>query len=309
MRNKKKNRTYSVLIVSDATSTNKEFSISSKLIKNSIFAVSVLLLFFGFVIFDYLTISFDKEKMKQLQNKNETQAALITDLSSKMSSLNQSLQELNSFKKKILVATGLTSPYALKEVGRGGPATSAIINQQLSEVPATANSTIQNNNITAMADNYLKETKEIGKTFRNVEKVIDVQKIRLASIPSIWPTSGYISDSYGMRTHPITGKREFHPGLDIATQLGNPIIAPANGVVLQAEFQRYMGNMILIDHGFGYTTRYGHLANFNVKEGDPVTRGQVIGYVGNTGRSTAPHLHYEVRIHGVHKNPFNFIWD
>lgn len=306
MRNKKKNRTYSVLIVSDATSTNKEFSISSKLIKNSILAVSILLLFFGFVIFDYLTISFDKEKMKQLQNENKNQAELITDLSSKMTSLNESLQKLNSFKKKILVATGLTSPYALKEVGRGGPA-STTFNQQISA--PTLSTPVQRENITSMADNYIKDALEIDRTFRNVEKVIDVQKIRLASIPSIWPTTGYISDGYGMRTHPMTGKREFHAGLDIATQLGNPIIAPANGTVLQAEFQRYMGNMVLIDHGFGYTTRYGHLANFNVKEGDQVTRGQIIGYVGNTGRSTAPHLHYEVRVHGEHKNPFNFIWD
>jgi murein DD-endopeptidase MepM/ murein hydrolase activator NlpD len=112
-----------------------------------------------------------------------------------------------------------------------------------------------------------------------------------------------------MRKHPITGKRQFHNGLDIATQLGNKVMATADGYVLITEHTSILGNLVGIDHGFGFSTRYGHLSSIAVKEGDRVKRGQVIGWVGNTGRSTAPHVHYEVIYMGKNQNPMNYIFD
>jgi len=157
--------------------------------------------------------------------------------------------------------------------------------------------------------NLTLEAGDVEKTLQFVESQIDQQKAKLACTPALWPTRGYLTDSFGMRTHPITGKRSFHNGLDIATQLGNKVIAPADGYVILTDKTSIMGNLICIDHGFGFATRYGHLASLGVKEGDRVKRGQVIGYVGNTGRSTAPHLHYEVIYNNKNQNPMNFVFD
>jgi murein DD-endopeptidase MepM/ murein hydrolase activator NlpD len=123
------------------------------------------------------------------------------------------------------------------------------------------------------------------------------------------PTKGWISSDFGYRISPFTGRREFHNGLDIATREGTPIIAPADGVVTFAANKWLIGNMITIDHGHGMVTQYGHLKEFVAKKGDHVKRGQVIAKVGNTGRSTGPHVHYMVRLNGVPVNPEKYILD
>ena len=304
---KKKNKLYSVIIISDATSTNKEFSISSKLIKRILISVFVLLFIFGFIIFDYLSISFDKEKMIKLKIDNERKNKTITELTLKMDELSISLKKMVDYKERILIASGLKSPLALKEVGSGG---GPIIDS--SALKSTTDNILinkQSNNILDKAHKLAINAKKVENTLKYVNSVIDLQKVRLASTPSIWPTKGYLTSFFGWRTHPFTGKRNFHYGQDIATQLGNDVLATADGFVLVVAHQNALGNLIVIDHGFGFTTRYAHLSGFNVKEGVRVKRGQVIGFVGNTGRSTAPHLHYEVRVFGKAQNPLNYIID
>jgi septal ring factor EnvC (AmiA/AmiB activator) len=304
---KKKDKTYSIIIVSDALSTNKEFSVSSRLIQNSIMAISVLLILFGVVIFDYLTTALDKEKLGRLERENQQKEEVIVQLSSQVENLNRSLQSMKEITEKILVVSGLKSPFALKEVGRGGGPIQDF-NLSIPEVKIE-NRQIEKNDMLEKAADLNKKFKKLENTLKFVSNVIDQQKLRLASTPSIWPTHGYITDGFGWRRHPFTGKRDFHHGVDIATQLGNKITAPANGTILVAERRGYYGNLVIIDHGFGYTTWFGHLAAFNVKEGDRVKREQVIGYVGSTGRSLAPHLHYEVRVLGKPQNPINYIID
>jgi murein DD-endopeptidase MepM/ murein hydrolase activator NlpD len=301
--------------VTGATSTNKEFVISSKLIKNSIIALSLLLLIFGFVIFDYLTISFDKEKMKRLESDNTEKEETIEKLTSNIKTLTQSLHKMEVYKDRIMVAAGLQSPFALKEVGSGGDSGGAQVENVISDIELQpAKTPIQEpkpvkRDILKTAEKVSMEAKGIERALRFVESHINEQKAKLASTPALWPTRGYLTDAFGMRTHPITGKRHFHNGLDIATQYGNKVIAPADGFVLVTEYTHILGNLIHIDHSFGFATRYGHLSSFAVKEGDRVKRGQVIGYVGSTGRSTAPHLHYEVIYMGKNQNPMNYIID
>jgi murein DD-endopeptidase MepM/ murein hydrolase activator NlpD len=313
---KTKERNYSVIIVSGATSTNKEFVISSKLIRNSIIAFIALLVIFGFIIFDYLTISFDKEKMKRLERDNIGKERTIADLSENLRDIEAKLKQMAVFKERISVAMGLTSPDALKEVGMGGGEGASITNVPNGmELPGAkvnipgAGPEQSRERILNNAKDIRQEAKKIQDTLKFVESVMEQQKVRLASTPSIWPTKGYLTSPLGYRIHPLTGKKDFHNGQDIATQYGNKVVATADGVVLVSEHWDYLGNLIIIDHGFGFTTRYGHLASFNVKEGDRVKRFQVIGYVGNTGRSSAPHLHYEVRYFGKPLNPMNFIID
>jgi murein DD-endopeptidase MepM/ murein hydrolase activator NlpD len=129
----------------------------------------------------------------------------------------------------------------------------------------------------------------------------------LASSPMLWPVEGRVTSSFGEREDPFNGEGAFHSGIDIATSYGSAVHAPAEGVVVSAGFGSGYGREVVIDHGHGVTTIYGHLSGFSVVAGEHVTRGQVIAYVGDSGRSTGPHLHYEVRIHDQPVNPHKYL--
>jgi len=146
-------------------------------------------------------------------------------------------------------------------------------------------------------------------SFNSLVKSLDGKRNLLAATPSLRPTKGWISSEFGYRISPFTGKRELHKGLDIANHDGTPIIAPADGVVTYAKKRWLMGNMLTIDHGYGMVTRYGHLDKFKAKTGSRVKRGDVIAFMGNTGRSTGPHVHYEVHLNGVPVDPMRYILD
>lgn len=129
----------------------------------------------------------------------------------------------------------------------------------------------------------------------------------LPSLPTIWPVTGFISSSFGGRASPFGNSEQFHKGLDISNRGGTPVVAPAEGTVSMAAPDGAYGNSIEITHGGGLVTKYAHLQGFAVKQGQWVKRGEVIGYVGMTGRTTGPHLHYEVRLNGVPVNPMRYI--
>jgi murein DD-endopeptidase MepM/ murein hydrolase activator NlpD len=128
-----------------------------------------------------------------------------------------------------------------------------------------------------------------------------------AATPSIWPVSGSLSSPYGNRRDPFTGGADFHPGLDISADYGQPVRATADGTIAVAERSGSYGNLVEIDHGYGIVTRYGHLSRFRAAAGQPVHRGDVIGYVGSTGRSTSAHLHYEILLNGKLTNPLKLL--
>jgi murein DD-endopeptidase MepM/ murein hydrolase activator NlpD len=125
--------------------------------------------------------------------------------------------------------------------------------------------------------------------------------------PSIWPVAGWLTSSFGNRRDPFTGSRDFHPGLDISADYGEPVLAPATGLVTAAGRTGNYGNLVVIDHGFGIVTKYGHLSRFAVMNGKQVNRGDVIGYVGSTGRSTSSHLHYEIWVNDKLTNPMRLL--
>jgi murein DD-endopeptidase MepM/ murein hydrolase activator NlpD len=128
-----------------------------------------------------------------------------------------------------------------------------------------------------------------------------------AATPSIWPAHGWLSSTTGARRDPVTGEPEFHSGLDIAGEKGQPVYATAAGTGSSAGYQGAYGKLVVIDHDFGLETRYGHLLDFKVKAGDQVNRGDVIGRVGATGRATGYHLHYEVLANGKLLNPLQLL--
>jgi murein DD-endopeptidase MepM/ murein hydrolase activator NlpD len=130
---------------------------------------------------------------------------------------------------------------------------------------------------------------------------------RANSAPNLWPVEGQITGSFGERIDPFNGEGAFHSGVDISAAVGSSVIAPADGVVTFADFQSGYGREVVVDHGHGITTRYGHLSSFSVAAGQYLHRGDTIGFVGLSGRSTGPHLHYEVRINETPVNPYKYL--
>ncbi len=135
------------------------------------------------------------------------------------------------------------------------------------------------------------------------------QKTLLAATPSIWPAKGWLTSDFGSRKDPFTGKKTLHSGIDIANKTGTQIIASADGIISYSDVKSGFGKVIVIDHGYGFSTFYGHCSALKKKVGENVKRGDVVALVGNTGNSTGPHVHYEVRVNGVATNPMKYILD
>ena len=130
---------------------------------------------------------------------------------------------------------------------------------------------------------------------------------RLAASPTLWPVEGRIASSFGERLDPFSGEGAFHRGVDITARFGQPIIAPADGIVQFAGIENGYGRTVILNHGHGVSTLYGHMSGFAVLEGQRIERGDTIGYVGTSGRSTGPHVHYEVHINDVPVNPYKYL--
>lgn len=145
------------------------------------------------------------------------------------------------------------------------------------------------------------------RSLRELQEYFNDRETLLASTPSIWPARGWITSDFGPRKDPYTGKRTIHEGIDIASATGQPVMAPSDGTVVFIGVEGGYGNVLVIDHGFGVRTRYGHLSQIVARLGDKVKRGTRVAAVGSSGRATGSHLHYEVRVSGISQNPRKFV--
>jgi murein DD-endopeptidase MepM/ murein hydrolase activator NlpD len=159
----------------------------------------------------------------------------------------------------------------------------------------------------ALRTSALSGATTVGITMGLTRNATTADWVRANSAPNLWPVEGQVTGSFGERIDPFNGEGAFHSGVDISSAYGRPIIAPADGVVTFADFLGGYGKALMIDHGHGISTRYGHLSGYAVTAGQHVHRGDLIGYVGLSGRSTGPHLHYEVRINDTPVNPYKYL--
>ena len=159
----------------------------------------------------------------------------------------------------------------------------------------------------ALKTSALSGAATIGISLGLSRNVTTADWLRVSASPNLWPVEGQVTGSFGERIDPFNGEGAFHCGVDISASYGQAVIATADGVVMFADFMGGYGREVTIDHGHGISTRYGHLANFAVISGQQVHRGDIIGYVGLSGRSTGPHLHYEVRINDTPVNPHKYL--
>lgn len=242
---------------------------------------------------------------QELEAENSNYRDATASLADQIEALQTTVTDLgNNAQLDPAVAKAIEKlPALVKARAMGGPLSSA-------DAPRTQNYAKTLSALTSPDDTFgLLRTLLEGLETRldvvrgNVEK----RNALAAATPSIWPSNGWLTSGMGLRRDPMSGNSDFHPGLDIAGNKGQPVYATADGTVTQRGYQGAYGNLIVVDHGFGLVTKYGHLASYSVKQGEGVKKGQVIGRVGNTGRATGYHLHYEIHANGRLLNPLQLL--
>ena len=272
------------------------------------FFLALIVLFVAgtmFLSLDYFQIRSQSGELGRLRELTRTQKEQIDNLAVKVSEFEERMISLKEFDRKIRAITNLESGGSDGQLpGMGGSVPEEDLSA-LNELPGgkPLYDAVQEN-----MDELLEELSFQEDSFREIYTFLEKKMKILASTPSIWPCQGFVTSEFGYRKSPFTGRRELHRGIDIATKLGEEICAPADGVIVKVTRESDMGNMVKIDHGRNVCTYYGHLLKTMVRKGEKVKRGDVIGLVGNSGRSTGPHLHYGITLSGVHMNPRKYLF-
>ncbi len=290
------NEFYTLIVVPHAKARFRKFQVSVRLTRWVLWAFVGLVVVLGGILAHYTWISVEVAELRRLRVENVALATKNKAYESNTGQLQAKVLVLENLVTKLGMMAGVE--HALPESGIGGVG-------GVSRLETTAPST----DIASSLRSLDQKIGTLAEKSSRLETIFQNQKQVLASTPSIWPVRGYLSATFGNRTDPFTEQRDFHQAIDISTPLGTKIVAPADGVVVFCAEKNGYGNHMVIDHGYGVVTRYGHLQAFNVRVGQRVRRGELIGFVGSTGRSTAPHLHYEVWVNDQARNPIQFILD
>lgn len=295
---------FTVLVVPEKNEKLRRFNLPVWGIRAGL--VTVMTAFFIYAIMTglYFNSRSQLQELESLRTENQIQRTRIYELASKVDSLDNQLTRLRQFNKRLRIITGLESGTEddTPPLGIGGVAndetTYPVLGNLEEVIIRRMNSELERLKTEA-------DLEEIS--LQDLNKFVQDQRSILAATPSIWPTRGWLTSGFGIRISPFTGQKAMHEGIDIATKVGTPIKTSADGIISFIGFTPDFGKLVTIDHGYGITTRYAHCSEIKTKVGRRVKRGDVIASVGNTGRSTGPHLHYEVRINGVPVNPKKYI--
>lgn len=265
----------------------------------------------GYGVYDYLRlhrIVAAKSAVEiQLEHQNQEvrhQREQIQKFASEINELKDRILKLNDFENQIRVIANIDHSEEQEGLFGIGGSTPDDLNPDV-ELTQSHTRLIKEMHKQIRALEHASTKK--NDTISNLLGTMEEQKNMLAHTPAIRPAQGWISSQFGYRKSPFTDKREFHKGIDIANRKGTPIVAAADGVISHIGKKGSLGNIVVIDHGYGLVTRYAHIDKSSKKVGDVVKRGETIALMGNSGRSTGPHLHYEVRLNGVPVNPFKYI--
>ncbi len=295
----------SVIIVPHTKTSTKTLSFSQRALKSLAVGGVVLGLALAAVLVDYVRMSVIRGRYKALRAETAEQKMVIADYEKSIGELKATISHFESYTKKLNIMAGLKSPDVLTApagIGGGDPGKTEEPESEQAPVPRgpqiLSNGTIQNLNQKAMS---------IESNLNSLLNFFESDSLRLASTPSIMPAVGWMASPFGKRNDPFTGVWTMHYGIDISTNIGNPIVATADGIVIKVQTDKYLGRNVTISHGNGFTTVYGHMSKFAVKAGQRVKRRDVIGYIGQSGKAVGPHVHYEVWRDGKRVNPWNYL--
>jgi murein DD-endopeptidase MepM/ murein hydrolase activator NlpD len=320
---------YSLIVVSDETAPVRRFELPKSWLRRGAAAGIVTAIALLVLLVDYVRVRIDNRELDGLRTETVERRARVAEFQEKLHSVDRHLAQIQEFERKIRIIANLpgsagTGGGEVTAVGdsggdldaagggQGGPEAPLDVPGAPSRLPAIAPETPEPQRVSLLgqAAVYLGEVAD-GQT-SNLEELVEALESKrdfLASSPSVWPAKGWLTSRYGYRTSPFTNQKSFHAGIDIAGAIGTEITAPARGRVVFSGKRGPLGNAIIIDHGYGIRTQYGHNKELFVKKGDTVERGEKIASLGNSGRSTGPHLHYVVEVQGKTRNPLDYIFD
>ncbi len=244
----------------------------------------------------YSTLASKETRAHQLESTTNFQKQHIQELEQEFDKINDKLNSLNNLEINIRTIVGLANQSASVQVSRSSEQRGEMIAEQQS-VLDTVNNLDEVENINTQLDSKIEE---IGTLIDEVEERLKY----LDSYPDQWPTYGRTTSTYGWRIHPISRRRDFHTGIDIANSYGTPIYAAGSGKVIFSGYKNGYGRTVIVDHGYGYKTLYAHNSTLLVNKGDSVKKGERIAKMGSTGTSTGNHCHFEVIQNGTTVNPY-----
>ena len=294
-----------IVILPDGTRKVKQIKIPKVFLRFFLLFCILVTSLLTWTFTDYYNIKNESPKRTQLLEENRKQRVQLASLADKIDKINGKMIELIEFDNKLKIIADIEpGEDNTRFLGIGGSDPTLMDPEYTVEKGLKKLVSLYHQSLDNIDTAISVETLEKVELYEFLEN----QKSMLSCTPSIWPAKGWINNGFGWRISPFTGEREFHKGLDIAAKKGSSVITPADGYVSVVVKNDYsFGNYITISHGYGYKTRYGHLNKILVKKGQAVKRGDTIGLVGNTGRSTGSHLHYEVFVEGVQVNPKRYI--
>lgn len=298
---------HTILIFPGDGSRIRQFKIPHSVLKGVLlFSISLFIILL-FIVHDYVYVRHKAKEAILLKEENYQQMLKLKYFAGRVSALESQLEKLKQLEVKLRTIMGSSKRNGLdmgkEEVGGSGGFTkdySFDFSEERSPDTLAKNLDIR-------IDQLKKEIADSeGKLQQIFQDIIERRSI-IASTPSIWPVRGWITSEFGYRYNPFTSSKQFHEGIDIAADRGTPVRAVADGIVASISSDAELGNNIIINHGFGISTRYAHLSQISVKVGQKVKKGEIIGKVGSSGLTTGPHLHYEVRMNGIAMNPRKYL--
>jgi murein DD-endopeptidase MepM/ murein hydrolase activator NlpD len=310
-------KAYTIIILSQQAAKVKKFLISTLALRIAAALLGILILVSAFVIYDYRIYHEKVTALHRLQAEADSQQVEIRAFTGKITALEEQLKKLAEMERQM--ERDLKEVNELKKPNKRSPVRPIpeVTKKGSTEVISSVGEEVsileekRPRLISHLNQDLLVLRKQALRTEQSLEefgKLLQVRKLVLLATPSMWPVAGQISSRFGdTRLNADAGGPRPHRGMDISAPTGTPIVAPADGVIRFVGQGLDLGRLIIIDHGYGFSTKYGHLKKYFVQTGDKVRKGQTIGAVGSSGTSTGPHLHYEVHIHDRPVNPADYL--
>jgi murein DD-endopeptidase MepM/ murein hydrolase activator NlpD len=312
-------RHHTVIFVPHAHARLRKWRITNLQIGVAVGALVLLTLASVLSLWFYFSTPSNPTEIARLRSENEKLRLANARFETSLRSLQDQLGSYEERTRQLAIVAGLESLGDGAEAGIGGGEPIADNTENAENGvesgaeagiggPAPGESTEETADaadLTRMAS----RAEELDGTLDQVQARLDERMHWLSATPAITPVKGILTSGFGFRSDPMTHGRGVHQGVDIAAAIGQPVRASADGIVLRAGLVGGLGQAVYIAHGYGLTTRYGHMSRVDVRPGQRVKRGDIVGRVGNTGRSTGPHLHYEVRLDGEPVNPLAYLYD
>jgi len=321
---------YSIIVVAEETAPVRRFEIRKDLVRKLAWVAGGVALLLTVCLVDYIYVRIAHSELNQLRVEVAEQQDQIDSFDETLNGVRSTLANIGEFERKVRIIANLPGSAAtggeeVAEVGVDSPeveppldssGVSAPTGDPVSDAPSEPQARIEAGSDEPLIATLHRSAKQLGQLAASQERSLaevtgqlESKRAHLAATPAIWPAKGWLTSRFGTRISPFTNQKQFHAGIDIAGARGTDVVSPAQGKVVFSGSRGPLGKSIIIDHGYGVRTQYGHSDDLYVKTGETVQRGQRIAALGNSGRSTGPHLHYVVEVKGKAVNPLDYIFD